>query len=136
MDPITGQGIGHALGDAELVSNALEAGLGGRRPLGDALAEYQTIRDRDRMPMYDTTLEIASFARSPEEGAILFGALAKSQEHTDQFLGVITGSVSPEEFFSPRNLVRVLGLRGMAKMARLRMRSSRGRDRRPEAVPA
>jgi 2-polyprenyl-6-methoxyphenol hydroxylase-like FAD-dependent oxidoreductase len=136
MDPITGQGIGHAFGDAELVSDALEAGLGGSRPLDEAMADYQTTRDRDRMPMYETTLEIASFSRSPEEGAILFGALAKSQEHTDQFLGVITGSVSPDEFFSPRNLMRVVGLRGMAKMARLRMRASRGRERRPEAIPA
>jgi 2-polyprenyl-6-methoxyphenol hydroxylase-like FAD-dependent oxidoreductase len=136
MDPITGQGIGHAFADAELVSDALEAGLGGSRPLDEALAAYQSTRDRDRMPMYETTLEIASFARSPEEGAILFGAVAKSQEHTDQFLGVITGAVSPNEFFSPRNLMRVIGLRGMAKMARLRMRSSRAGDRRPEPIPA
>jgi 2-polyprenyl-6-methoxyphenol hydroxylase-like FAD-dependent oxidoreductase len=136
MDPVTGQGIGHAFADAELVSDALEAGLGGSRPLGEALAEYQTIRDRDRMPMYETTLEIASFSRTPEESAILFGAIAKSQEHTDQFLGVITGAVSPDVFFAPRNLLRVLGVRGMAKMARRRMRASRGGERRPEPIPA
>jgi 2-polyprenyl-6-methoxyphenol hydroxylase-like FAD-dependent oxidoreductase len=136
MDPITGQGIGHAFADAELVSDALEAGLGGSRPLDEAMAEYQSVRDRDRMPMYETTLDIASFARSPEEGAILFGAVAKSQEHTDQFLGVITGAVSPDVFFAPRNLLCVLGVRGVAKMARLRMRASRGRERRPEPIPA
>jgi 2-polyprenyl-6-methoxyphenol hydroxylase-like FAD-dependent oxidoreductase len=136
MDPITGQGIGHAFADAELVSDALEAGLGGSRPLDAALAGYRAERDRDRIPMYETTLEVASFSRSTDEAAILFGALARSQEHTDQWLGVITGAVPVTEFFSARNLRRVVGLRGMAKLARLRMRASRGRARQPEPIPA
>jgi 2-polyprenyl-6-methoxyphenol hydroxylase-like FAD-dependent oxidoreductase len=46
MDPITGQGIGDALRDAELLAGAVEAGLGRRRPLAEALAGYERARDR------------------------------------------------------------------------------------------
>ena len=47
MDPITGQGIGYAFRDAELLVDAVEAGLGGRRPLAAALADYCSHRDED-----------------------------------------------------------------------------------------
>jgi 2-polyprenyl-6-methoxyphenol hydroxylase-like FAD-dependent oxidoreductase len=136
MDPVTGQGIGHAFGDADLLSDALEEGLGGGRPLADAMAEFQATRDRERMPMYEMTLELASFSRTSEEGAVLFGALAKSQERIDQFLGTITGAVPMDDFFSSRNLMRMVGFRGMARLARLRMHASRGKGRRAEPIPA
>ena len=136
MDPITGQGIGHAFGDAELLSQALEAGLGGSRPLDQAMAEYQATRDRERTPMYEMTLELASYSRSALEGEILFGAIAKSQERIDQFLGAITGAVPLDEFFSSRSIMRMVGLRGMAKLAGARMRASRDKGRKAELVPA
>jgi 2-polyprenyl-6-methoxyphenol hydroxylase-like FAD-dependent oxidoreductase len=44
MDSITGQGIGHALRDAELLSAALLAGMGGGAPLSSALARYAKVR--------------------------------------------------------------------------------------------
>ena len=37
LDPITGQGIGHAFRDAELLADAVADGLGGIRPLDEAL---------------------------------------------------------------------------------------------------
>ena len=135
MDPITGQGIGHAFGDAELVTDAIAAGLGGSAA-GRSAGRLPTTRDGERMPMYLTTPSSLAFSRSPEERAILFDALAGNQADTDRFFGVITGAVSPDEYFSPRNLMRVVGLRGMARMARLRMRASRGRERRAEPIPA
>jgi hypothetical protein len=119
-----------------LLSDALEEGLGGGRPLADAMAEFQATRDRERMPMYEMTLELASFSRTSEEGAVLFGALAKSQERIDQFLGTITGAVPMDDFFSSRNLMRMVGFRGMARLARLRMHASRGKGRRAEPIPA
>ncbi len=77
MDPITGLGIGHALRDAELLAEAIDAGLGGRRPLEAALADYQARRDRETRPAYEFTVELASFAEPTPDQDILFGALAE-----------------------------------------------------------
>src|SRR4029077_11044116 len=61
MDPMTGQGIGNAFRDADLVSDALVDGLGGARPPQEALADYQRRRDDDTTPMLELTVELASF---------------------------------------------------------------------------
>jgi 2-polyprenyl-6-methoxyphenol hydroxylase-like FAD-dependent oxidoreductase len=62
LDPITGQGISDAFRDAELLADAVVAGLGGNRPLGETLAGYQRARDRAARPMYDFT---PGWPRSP-----------------------------------------------------------------------
>src|SRR6266542_4199608 len=55
MDPITGQGISDAFRDAELLAEAVGAGLGGGEPLARALAGYQRQRDSAVLPMYEHT---------------------------------------------------------------------------------
>jgi 2-polyprenyl-6-methoxyphenol hydroxylase-like FAD-dependent oxidoreductase len=125
MDPITGQGIGDALRDAELLSCALVDGLGGSRALDDALAGYRAQRDHDRIPMWEFTTELASFGPPRSEQQVLFDALAASQEETDRFLGVMTGAVPIREYMLPSNLRKIVGLRGFAKMALSRARAKR-----------
>jgi 2-polyprenyl-6-methoxyphenol hydroxylase-like FAD-dependent oxidoreductase len=44
LDPITGQGISHAFRDAELLAGAVADGLGGIRPLAEALRRYHRAR--------------------------------------------------------------------------------------------
>jgi 2-polyprenyl-6-methoxyphenol hydroxylase-like FAD-dependent oxidoreductase len=117
MDPITGQGIGDALRDAELLAEAVTAGLGGRQPLAAALAGYERARDRAALPMYELTGELASFAPPRPEQQALFAALARRQADVDRFLGVMTGAVPLAEFFAARNMLRLLGVRGLAAMA-------------------
>ena len=138
MDPVTGQGIGHALADAELVADALEAGLGGSASLEEALRDYQRRIDADRLPMYEMTADVASFSRPKEMIEVLFGALAGNEEQTSRFLGVITGAVPEKEFFAPGNLVRLVGMRGMAKLTMGRIRAARmGRaEAKDTMVPA
>lgn len=136
MDPITGQGIGHAFRDAELLADAIAAGLGGRQPLEEAMSAYQGTRDLETKPMYELTLDLASFSRSPAEAEVLFGSIAEDQAQIDRFLGVLTGVVPVGEFFAPRNLMRMVGLRGMARLARARRRGSRQRSRERQPVPA
>lgn len=58
-DPIVGQGISDAFRDAELVSDALDDGFANRRPLPEALAEYETARNVAARPMYDLAGELA-----------------------------------------------------------------------------
>jgi flavin-dependent dehydrogenase len=115
MDPITGQGIGNALQDASSLSEAIVAGLGGRRALESAMAAHHRSRDAARRPMYDLTVDLASFRPDPTAD-ILFPAIAADPAHAGAFLGTLTGAVPVNEFFSPGNLRRVVGTRGLARM--------------------
>ena len=126
MDPITGQGIGDALRDAELLAEAVEAGLGGRRPLAGTLADYERARDRAALAMFEFTTDLAAFGPPTAEQQALFGALEGRQDEIGRFLGVLTGAVPMADYFRPRSLLRVLGVRGLASMAL--------RGRRPAAV--
>jgi hypothetical protein len=74
--------------------------------------------------MYEMTTDIALLRPNPA-GDVLFPALAADPARTEDFLGVLTGTVDPRRFFSPANLVRVLGVRGMLAAARA------GKTRRP-----
>jgi 2-polyprenyl-6-methoxyphenol hydroxylase-like FAD-dependent oxidoreductase len=120
MDPITGQGIGNALRDADALSAAIVAtldGSGGRR----ALPAYHRRRDAERRPMYDLTAGLAAFRPDPA-GATLFPAIAADPAQVSRFLGVLTGMVPVGEFFTPGNLRRVVGTRGLLRMLSARVR--------------
>jgi flavin-dependent dehydrogenase len=128
LDPVTGQGIGDAFRDAELLADALVTGLGGGgRTLEETLAGYRRARDRAALPMFRFTTDLASFAPPPGQ-ELLFRAMLGHQEQIDRFLGVLTGAVPIREFFSPRNLVRLVGLRGFARMAAGRAAGARRRS--------
>jgi flavin-dependent dehydrogenase len=120
MDPITGQGIGHAVRDAELLSEAVVEKLGGGRKGDRALADYERTRDRSTIPMYSLTLDLASIRPQTAAERALFESLATRQDQVDRFLGVLTGSVEIGSFFNPLNLVRLVGLRGFARLAAAR----------------
>jgi flavin-dependent dehydrogenase len=108
-DPITAQGISDAFRDAELLADALDAGFTGNRPLEEALAEYERVRNEETRALYELTYELASLAPPPPEQQALFGALRENEEESGQFFGVIAGTVRPEEFFAPANLGRIMG---------------------------
>jgi flavin-dependent dehydrogenase len=136
MDPFTGQGIGNAFRDADVLAGAVEDGLGGRTPLADALASYQERRDRETRPMFDFTVDIASFAPPRPEQRALFDSLARGrQADVDRFFGVMTGAVAMTEFFGPGNLLRLMGVRGMTRLilGRMRAPSPAGASRRTAA---
>jgi 2-polyprenyl-6-methoxyphenol hydroxylase-like FAD-dependent oxidoreductase len=122
MDPITGQGIGDALRDAELLADAIGAGLGGKQPLEDALAGYERDRDQAALPMYQFTTDLATLGPPGVEQQSLFAALAGRQAEIDRFLGVITGAVPLADYLAPGNLLRVLGVRRMATMMLSKLR--------------
>jgi 2-polyprenyl-6-methoxyphenol hydroxylase-like FAD-dependent oxidoreductase len=107
-DPITAQGISDAFLDAESLSNALDEGWSGRRPLDEALAAHQTSRDQRTKPMYDFTCQMAMLEPPPPPMQRLFLALRGNQEATDQFYSAMTGSRPLPEFMSPENLERIL----------------------------
>jgi 2-polyprenyl-6-methoxyphenol hydroxylase-like FAD-dependent oxidoreductase len=107
-DPITAQGISDAFIDAEALTSTLDDGWSGRRPLGDALAEYQTSRDQRVKPMYDFTCQMATLEPPPPPMQRLFLALRGNQEATNQFYSALTGSSPLPAFMNPENLDRIL----------------------------
>ena len=108
-DPITAQGIGDAFRDAELLAEAIDGGFSGRRPLEDALAEYERRRDADVLPMYEFTHQLAGLEPPGPDMQALFAALREDQEQADRFFGVVAGTVAMADFFSPDNIGRILG---------------------------
>jgi 2-polyprenyl-6-methoxyphenol hydroxylase-like FAD-dependent oxidoreductase len=117
-DPITGQGMGDAFRDAELLVGAIDAGFSGRRPLLDGLAAYEQRRNEQVMPMYEFTCGLAALQAPPPEMQALFGALRGNQAETDRFLGTIAGTVLLQEFFAPENVQRIIAGRPHGGMAR------------------
>jgi hypothetical protein len=89
------------------------------------LASYQAARDAAALPMYEFTTELASFAGPPPEAQALFAVLAGRPEEIARFFGVIAGATPLPEYFTPRNLARIIGIRGMAKMLAGRLRGRR-----------
>jgi 2-polyprenyl-6-methoxyphenol hydroxylase-like FAD-dependent oxidoreductase len=108
-DPITAQGITDAFRDADLVAEAIDDGLSGRRPLADALADYERRRNEAVTPMYQLTCQFAGLEPPTPEMRQLFGALRGNQAQTDRFFGTIAGTVPIPEFFAPENLGPIIG---------------------------
>ncbi len=107
-DPITAQGITDAFRDAELLAEAIDDGLGGRRDLEEALAGYEAARNEASLPMYELTCELATLDPPPPHMQQLLGALRTNQEQVNRFFGVIAGTVPVQEFFAPENLGRIM----------------------------
>jgi flavin-dependent dehydrogenase len=107
-DPITAQGISDAFRDAELVAEAVDAGFTGKRPIAEAMAEYERRRNETALPVYEFTCQLATLEPPPPEMQQLFAALRGNQADTDRFMGLIAGTTSTFEFFAPENLGRII----------------------------
>ena len=108
-DPLTAQGISDAFRDAQLLSEAIDAGLASRQPLAAALAGYQRQRDEAATAMYELTCQRAALEPPTPQMSRLLAALRGNQDDTDQFIGVIAGTVPAAEFFAPGNIQRITG---------------------------
>ena len=122
MDSISAQGITNALRDAELLADAIVAGLGGHRPLEAALADHQRRRDSAIGAMYDFTMRLASFRPR---------SLAGRPAEITRFLGAFAGIEPPDSYFATGNAVRVLGVRGVAALGAAAVRNALGLGPRP-----
>ena len=100
-DPITAAGITDAFRDAELLADAIDAGLSGRAALDDALAGYERERDARSRSMYELTYRFASLEPPPADEQRLFAGLRDDREAANRFFGTIAGTVPVGEFFGP-----------------------------------
>lgn len=133
MDPITGQGIGNAFHDAERLTIAIDAVFSGRTGPKEAYTHYEERRKAETLPMYEFTAQLAAFLPPSVEQLELFSAMAHKPEAFSRFLGMLTGSVRVEEFFSPLNLVGIIGLRGLSRVISSKLSSRRDPTRYPAA---
>jgi flavin-dependent dehydrogenase len=108
-DPITAQGISDAFRDADLVAEAVDAGLSGKRPVEEAMADYEQRRNEAALPLYEFTCQLAALEPPPAEMQQLFAALRHNQEQTNRFFGAMVGTVPIAEFFEPHNIGRIVG---------------------------
>jgi len=108
-DPILALGISDAFRQAEWLSDAVDAGLSGRVPMLDALADYQAERDRQLRPSFDLTCDLARLAPPTPDMHELFFALRHNQAQTDRFFGVVAGTVPVAEFYAPENIASIVG---------------------------
>lgn len=116
MDPITAQGIGNAFRDAELLADAIGAGLDGRRPLDACLVDYRRRRDAAVAPMYDFTADLTALKPPRPADRQLLASLRGRQAEIDRFLGVFAGTTPMKEYRSLRNVLRLVGVRGLTKI--------------------
>jgi flavin-dependent dehydrogenase len=110
-DPILALGIGDAFRDAELLAEAVDAGLTGRAPLAQALAGYEQRRNELSAPGFQTTIEFARLEPPPPHMQELFAALRDNPAERDRLFGTFAGTVDPAEYFAPENLTRILATR-------------------------
>ena len=106
-DPITAFGISDAFRDAELLADAVDAGLSGNQPMDAALADYERKRNEQAMPQYELTLRTAEYNVQAPRSMELRAALRGNQPDTDKYMGLVNGTVSREEFFDPENIQRI-----------------------------
>ncbi len=107
-DPITAQGITDAVRDADWLTEAIDAGLAGRRPLEEAFAQYERVRNEATGPLYELTCGFATLQPPPPEVQQLLAALRHNQEQTNRYIGAIVGTVPIPEFFAPENIERIM----------------------------
>lgn len=107
-DPITAQGIANGFSHAEMLAEALDDGLSGRRGMSEALGVYERRRNEEVAAMFEHTTQLARLAPPPVEMMLLLTSLRGNQRETDRFLGTVTGTVPVQEFFSPENVGRIV----------------------------
>jgi flavin-dependent dehydrogenase len=107
-DFVTALGISDAFRDAGLCTRALDQALSGARSFEDAMADYQSERDRRSLPFYELTAQLASLEPLPDELEQLLAATQGSQEAMNQFARVGGAVMSPADFLSEENVGRIL----------------------------
>lgn len=106
-DPYLALGICDALRDANLLADAIDAGLSGREPLDDAMADYERRRNEASTVDYNMSIDAAQLKPpSFDERRILRG-LRGNQEMINQFFMAREEMIPPESFFNRANLKRI-----------------------------
>jgi flavin-dependent dehydrogenase len=108
LDPCTAAGITDAFRDTELLAEVIDAGFADRRPLKNALADYERRRDETAIPIYDFACQSALFEPPSPQMRQLLVALKDDQVERNRFFGLLAQTTSVQEFLNPDNLARII----------------------------
>jgi flavin-dependent dehydrogenase len=104
----TAQGITNALRQAQYMADAVDEGLAGRRPMDEALADFERRRNEIEQPYYDFTYHQGTF-QPPDPSVIpVFAAVAQSPRATSEFFGLFAQTTSPAAFFAPEHIGKIM----------------------------
>lgn len=101
MDPLQGHGISDAFCDAELLADAIDAGFTDRKPIEEALADYEQRRNERKEPYYEGNWQGAQMEGwDAPEILRLHRAIREHPTEADLWAGTSTFYVDVEEFRS------------------------------------
>ncbi|MEU7697034.1 MULTISPECIES: NAD(P)/FAD-dependent oxidoreductase [unclassified Streptomyces] len=118
-DPYTGWGITDSFLHGELLAERIHQGLAGERPMEEALAEYNKLRDEESAGVYDFTTTLGELTELPPFFKATMSAMSKSQEWTNKMLGLIGGIVPDYEIYAPDALERLYDDAGVPESERI-----------------
>ncbi len=108
-DPTLARGISDAFCDADLLAEAVDAGLSGQRAIGEALAHYEQRRNGRAIPENEANLQAANLeAWDAPDTLRLRAALRNNPADTGRFYAARLQVIPPQEFFAPANLGRIM----------------------------
>jgi flavin-dependent dehydrogenase len=108
-DPTLARGISDAFCDADLLAEAVDAGLSGRVAMGEALACYEQQRNARAIPENEANLQAASLEEwDTPEAMRLRAALRDNPPDAGQFYAARLQVIPPLAFFAPENLGRII----------------------------
>jgi 2-polyprenyl-6-methoxyphenol hydroxylase-like FAD-dependent oxidoreductase len=118
MDPVTAQGITHALRDADRLARATLAGFASPSQLDVGLAAAHRRRDQMLLPVFDGTARLARLpGLNPVQRALL-ATTAEAPSQTAAFIAAFTGARPWQDSMTPTGTLRRLGARGVLASAR------------------
>ena len=109
-DPFLALGVCDGLRDADYLAEAIREGLGGTRPLDDALAEFEQKRNEASAADYKENLAAARFTPFPPEFLAVRAAVRDKPEEATQLVKARMRMIDPSSFFNPNNMQRLLAL--------------------------
>jgi flavin-dependent dehydrogenase len=108
-DPTLARGISDAFCDADLLAEAVDAGLSGRVAKGEALARYEQQRNARAIPENEANLQAAYLEGwDTPEVLRLRAALRNNPSDAGQFYAARLQVIPPQAFFAPENLGRFM----------------------------
>jgi len=107
-DQCTASGMMYALRDAFLLAEQLLPYLRGDAPLKEQLRSFEEIRYVDSQRYYDFTCSQAEMNPMRDDEFELYEAVSNNQAERDRFVGTYYDVVEVRDFFSQRNIQRLL----------------------------
>jgi flavin-dependent dehydrogenase len=108
-DPTLARGISDAFQDADLLAEAVDAGLCGRLAMSEALARYEQQRNARAIPENEANLQAAHLEGwDTPEAMGLRAALCDNPSEAGQFYAARLQVIPPQAFFAPENLDRIM----------------------------